>query len=83
MSRASAAVGFPASVTKQQKEVIFDDIETRNAEPKLNQDLSDLVIKFGSPRQPGDPPIKQADEVMTLHIWDFAGHQLYYTTHQV
>ena len=26
---------------------------------------------------------KKDDETVNLHIWDFAGHELYYTTHQV
>ena len=27
--------------------------------------------------------IPEGDEAISLHIWDFAGHELYYTTHQV
>ena len=26
---------------------------------------------------------KKSEEAVSLHIWDFAGHELYYTTHQV
>ena len=26
---------------------------------------------------------KKEEEPLKLHIWDFAGHELYYTTHQV
>ena len=26
---------------------------------------------------------KQEEDPLKLHIWDFAGHELYYTTHQV
>ena len=50
---------------------------------KIISDVSDLVVKIGSPRKPGDPHIKKDEEGMSLHIWDFAGHDLYYTTHQV
>ena len=52
-------------------------------EPKLASDVSSLVIKVGSPRKPGDSFVQSEEDVMSLHIWDFAGHELYYTTHQV
>ena len=55
---------------------------TKN-DSKLTPDVSNLVIKIGSPRKPGDPLVKKEEEVMSLHIWDFAGQELYYTTHQV
>ena len=29
------------------------------------------------------PKKRTAEEPVVLHIWDFAGHDLYYTTHQV
>ena len=29
------------------------------------------------------PRKRTSEEPMVLHIWDFAGHDLYYTTHQV
>ena len=29
------------------------------------------------------PRKRTAEEPVVLHIWDFAGHDLYYTTHQV
>ena len=30
-----------------------------------------------------DDILNEDDEQISLHIWDFAGHELYYTTHQV
>ena len=46
--------------------------------PEISKLLKEEAIsspsKMESPKNEGEP---------SLHIWDFAGHELYYTTHQV
>ena len=72
-----------ASTSMEQEERTVGSKTPTRTESKLSRDVSDLVIKIGSPRKPGDPHISKEEEVVSLHIWDFAGHELYYTTHQV
>ena len=64
---------------------------------QINLDVSILVQKkIGSEAKKSATSIKERnltakgseshmmkDEPICLHIWDFAGHELYYTTHQV
>ena len=72
-----------ASTSMEQNERTVSNKTPTRTEPKLTRDVSELVIKIASPRKPGDPHITKDEEVVSLHIWDFAGHELYYTTHQV
>ena len=77
-------VSSPSTPVKDQRQKVSAGMKTpTKIESKLSPDVSNLVIKIGSPRKPGDPLVKKEEEVMDLHIWDFAGHELYYTTHQV
>ena len=59
-----------------------EHVDTRNLKPpetktELAPDISNLVMeKLQSSAEEDEEPL-------TIHIWDFAGHELYYTTHQV
>ena len=53
--------------------------ETREVE-EVGMDIAKLV----KTKQLTDPSSTEASEdSMKIHIWDFAGQELYYTTHQV
>ena len=50
------------------------------AEEEIDLDIAKLVQK----KQQTDSSFTEAsEEPMKIHIWDFAGQELYYTTHQV
>ena len=59
-----------------------EHVHTRKVKPpetktELDPDISNLVMeKLQSSAEEDEEPL-------TMHIWDFAGHELYYTTHQV
>ena len=76
------AVARSLSPSSNQQRAVSSNRPSKT-EPRLTPDVSNLVVKIVSPRKPGAPHIKTDEEVMNLHIWDFAGHELYYITHQV
>ena len=48
---------------------------------EIDMDIAKLVQE----KQTADPrsTMKSSEGPMKIHIWDFAGQELYYTTHQV
>ena len=51
---------------------------------EIRADISDLLLKkVKSKKTRYGMKSTEGDEAISLHIWDFAGHELYYTTHQV
>ena len=57
--------------------------KTQQKETMIHPDISVLLQnKIESSKKGGDSS-KNREEGISLHIWDFAGHELYYTTHQV
>ena len=49
---------------------------------KIRPEISQLITK--EVKSPTKPAVSEKkEEKPSLHIWDFAGHELYYTTHQV
>ena len=68
--------------TQETKPAHKDHVDTRNLKPseaktELAPVISNLVMeKLKSSAEEDEEPL-------TMHIWDFAGHELYYTTHQV
>ena len=63
--------------------------ERRTTEPsqsspqpvKINPEISELFQT--QVKSPVKTVSAVKEELPSLHIWDFAGHELYYTTHQV
>ena len=50
------------------------------AEEEIDLDIAKLV----QTKQQTDSSLTEgSDEPINIHIWDFAGQELYYTTHQV
>ena len=49
-------------------------------EEEIDMDIAKLVQK----KQETGPSLSgRSEEPIKIHIWDFAGQELYYTTHQV
>ena len=65
--------------TSQAREESMTVVETQ-AEEQIDMDIAKLV----KTKQELDPDLTEStEEPMKIHIWDFAGQELYYTTHQV
>ena len=67
------------SSSQAAKRNVESTTETHAGE-EIDLDIAKLVQK----KQQTDPSFTEAsEEPMNIHIWDFAGQELYYTTHQV
>ena len=67
------------SSSQATKRNVEPTMET-HAEEEIDLDIAKLVQK----KQETDPSFTEtSEEPMKIHIWDFAGQELYYTTHQV
>ena len=59
---------------------------TPMTQPEIQPDISELLekkIKSTKSSKSPESTSTTSEESISLHIWDFAGHELYYTTHQV
>ena len=52
-------------------------LPSNEVDPEIAKMVQEKAVTALSPRK------RTSEEPMVLHIWDFAGHDLYYTTHQV
>ena len=82
----SATGTMPSTSTSPPKEVVRRSTAklSQSSQPpaKISPDISQLLqTQVKSPPVSTVSPVKE--EPPSLHIWDFAGHELYYTTHQV
>ena len=55
----------------------------RKSQPSNEVDLEIAKMVQQKDVMASSPKKRTAEEPVVLHIWDFAGHDLYYTTHQV
>ena len=57
--------------------------KTKQNETTIHPDISVLLKEKIESTKKGEDSSKNREEGISFHIWDFAGHELYYTTHQV
>ena len=57
--------------------------KTQQKEAMIHPDISVLLKQKIESTKKGEDSSKNREEGISFHIWDFAGHELYYTTHQV
>ena len=80
----SVGAGFqPSQVeTDQQIHPEISELLTKKIESTKKQSLPNITETETASTSQNGLSIKK-EEPVNLHIWDFAGHELYYTTHQV
>ena len=55
-----------------------------SVEPQAEEEIDMEIAKLVNTKSELDPTLTETtEEPMKIHIWDFAGQELYYTTHQV
>ena len=73
-------------ITKEETSRAKPRVPSTQEQESLVRAAADVACVKGpgksSAKDPGKSSANDEDH-LTLHIWDFAGHELYYTTHQV